>query len=411
MKDGRNHVVANPRMTRQQAIGWLFEGRADPPESRFRPDPAEGQPGSPQRRFLFDVTPEEFVEARQEFKDRYHLDGSGWSRQELMPAWMPDEIREEIVRLEEAGVFRRAVLPSLRTFPGTAPWGKIVAWAGIDEHGRPSWEFFNYYPTIPEFYERLPGVGARDARLIRYVFTCWNDDMRYFVEDRKMRPQAARDELRRIWGEVLKGVVEGAMNIVTTGAGISAVNKLATMTDETVAAVLESFRQKRQLFSFWARQRTLTELVLFRGTTFRRVLGDLTLDGTHDLGRGTYFSQQERIAKAFSQRYPTGDDPAVLIRVKATVDDLGEVLDLSNGPLTQEWNAFVAPVLKFQPRLVNEQYNRVLTNFLERFSKTMNDYDTIIAPDYLNSGVQICIKNESIVRKLLLLGDEVPLTP
>ncbi|MEW2260613.1 hypothetical protein [Streptomyces sp. NPDC047869] len=408
-RDGRKHVMADPSMTRRQAIDWLFEGRADPPESRFRPDPLEGLADDPQRRFLFDITADEFAVARPEFRDRYLLDGPGWSLRDLLPAWLPDSTREEIVRLEGAGAFRRAALPNLRTFPGVEPWGDIVVWAGVDEFRRPTLEFFNYFPAALEFYEQLPGVGARDARLLRYVYTSWNNDMGYFVEDRKMRPQDARDEIRRIWGEVFKGILEGAKEILLAGAGISAANKIAATVNETVTAALESFRQRRQLFSLWARQKTLTELVLFRGTTFRRILGDLAQDATHDLGRGTYFSQQKRIAQVFSQHYPTPDDPAVLVRVKATVEDLGEVLDLVNGQQSQEWSTFVAPVLKVQPRLVNEQYNNALTNFLERLGKTMNDYDTIIAPDYLNGGVQVCIKKESIVRKLLLLGDEVPL--
>jgi hypothetical protein len=408
-RDGRNHLVAEPRMTRDQAVDWLFEGRADPDGSRFRPDPLEGLPTDPQRRFLFDVTSDEFVAARQEFRDRYLLDGPVWSLRDLLPAWLPDRVRDEVLRLADAGAFRRAALPNLRTFPGVSPWGDIVVWAGLDEFRRPTLEIFNYFPAAAEFYEQLPGIGAQDARLMRYVYVSWNNDMRYFVEDRGMRPQDARDEIRRIWGEVFKGILEGVKEILLAGAGISAANRLAAAADETIAAAMQSFRQKRQLFSLWARQKTLTELVLFRGTTFRRIIGDLTQNATHDLGRGTYFSQQKRIAQKFAQHYPTPDDAAVLIRVKAKVEDLGQVLDLVNGAGAPDWNAFVTPVLKVQPKLVNEQYNNTLSNFLERVGKTIDDYDTIIAPDYLNGGVQIVIKKESIVRKLLLLGDEIPL--
>jgi len=189
-RDGRDHLVAEPRVTRDQAIDWLFGGRANPDETRFRPDPLEGGAGDPQRRFLFAVTPDEFAEARPEFRQRYLLGGPVWSLSDLLPAWLPTSVRDEILRLADAGAFRRAALPNLRTFPGISPWGDIVVWAGVDEFRRPTLEVYNYFPSDMAFYQALPGVGADDARLLRYVYVGWNNDMRYFVQDRGWRPRS-----------------------------------------------------------------------------------------------------------------------------------------------------------------------------------------------------------------------------
>jgi hypothetical protein len=411
-RDGRRHVVADPRLSRDEALAWLFEGRANPPESRFRPDPLEGLPGDRQRRFLFEVTADEFVEARPEFRRRYLLEGPGWTLRDRLPDWLPPDVRDSLVELEEAGAFRRLALPNLRKFPGRPPWGEIVVWAGLDEFRRPTVEIYNYAPEKLDFYEGLPTLGAADARLLWYVYTSYNADMRYFVEDLGKRPSDAREELQRIWGEVFKGVLEGAMYVVTTGAAFGAAKQVVrSMADDVLEAALASFRNKRQLFSLWARQQATFELVLFRGTTWKRVLGDLVLDATHDLGRGTYFSPQRANAAGFAPRHASATDPGILLRLKVRTGDLGETLDLVDGPLAAAWNSFVAPILKYQPRLVNEQYNRSLSAFLASLGKTMDDYDAIIARDYLNGGTQVCIKKEGLARRLLDAAEEVPVTP
>src|SRR4051794_2889230 len=98
-RDGRTHVVADPPMTRDEAVQWLWEGRQAPPVERFRPDPPVNPLDGPQRRFIFNVTPEEFVAARQDFVDRYLSEGPGWTLEELIRAnapWLPDAIVQQL---------------------------------------------------------------------------------------------------------------------------------------------------------------------------------------------------------------------------------------------------------------------------------------------------------------------------
>jgi hypothetical protein len=135
MRDGPLHFVAQPAMTRAEALDWILEGRAKPEVSRLRPDPMLGLESDPQRRFLFDVRPDEFSEARPEFRQRYLLDGPQPTLVDQFPKWLPCPVRDEIIRLHKAGAFRRAALPSVRTFVGmNDPYSNIVVvWAGLDE--------------------------------------------------------------------------------------------------------------------------------------------------------------------------------------------------------------------------------------------------------------------------------------
>jgi hypothetical protein len=56
-----DHVITHPRMTRTQLVAWLFEGRANSPPNRQRPDPVEGLESDPQKRFLFRRPPQRSV--------------------------------------------------------------------------------------------------------------------------------------------------------------------------------------------------------------------------------------------------------------------------------------------------------------------------------------------------------------
>lgn len=402
-------MVAEPKLARAEAVEWLFEGRVTPDVSRFRPDPTEGNATDPQRRFLFDVTPEEFAEARADFQTRYLLDGPQPTFTDRLPKWLSPEVRDFIVQRVESEELRRTALPVLYTFDGQPPWGRVVVWIGFDEFARHSVEVFQYAPSELAFYEQIPGVGPDDARLLQYVYTSFNNDMRYFVEQREMRPSAAREEIARIWGEVFKQIVEAASTILGAGAGISGLNQIAASVGDVLAATLQSFRNKRQLFSAWARQKTLTELVLLRGTTLKGILGDLKVAAQqHDLGRGVYFTTDRHIAERFTQRAASPDNPSVLLRLKVRTEELGDVLDLVNGPLAKQWKELTD---QLEGPIANERYHNLLTGFLESMGTTLEAFDTIVAPyliDRNSGGVQVCIKNDTIVRRILRLAEEVP---
>jgi hypothetical protein len=404
-----DYVIAQPPMTRSQLVQWLFEGRASPPTSRVRPDPVVGQPDDPQRRFLLQLRPDEVRYLRPDFARRWLDSGPGWFLESALPDWVPADVKQAIGDLDRAGAFRRSLAPVVKTFPGPPPFGRIVLWYGAGD-------FLTYdelwvyqeFPAEESFYATLPGLAGSDTHIVWQVYRGLNEDLDLFVIQRRMRPDRAREELQRIWGEVFRGVLEGAMNILQLGGSISAMNRLASFAESALEAARESFQQNRRLFSLWARQRSAFE-VLFRGTTLKRVLRDLALDREHDLGAGTYFARSRRVAESFATRIATVDDPGVVLKV--TIDEqaqLGTVLDLlGDSALAREWRESVALYQKFTNwPLVNERYLNLLEGFLASKGQSLGQYQTVIAWDYVNGAAQICIKDDSIVETLLRVSRE-----
>jgi hypothetical protein len=418
MRDGtdRDHVIASPPLTAAQAIEWIFEGRANPPEDRFRPDPQEGPPDGPQRRFLFQPTPDEFAEASADFAKRWLDSGPGWTLEDRLQAiaWLPAAIADDIVALDQAGAFRRTCLPFIKRYPDTSEGGRdTLAWVGPGEFLSSPQEvlIFQYFPQDLQTYLNVADGDAHDANMLWNVFQGWNEDMRHFVEQNGMRPDAGKERLVQIWGEIFRAVLEAAASIAGFGAAVGGLNQIAELKEQTLASVLESYQANRQLFSMWARSKSLFQ-IMFRGTTALWKLGDLLLDETHDLGQGTYFTDSQELAEIYGRRFATADDPGILLRIAASEEDLGDnVLNLVSGPSAQEWNAVVAEARSHPVSFINERYNNALSNFLMRQGKQINDYDAIIAGEYnySNGGTQICIKNPDLLRKLLQRADEIPL--
>lgn len=63
----------------------------------------------------------------------------------------------------------------------------------------------------------------------------YNKDMRYFVEIKGVSPENARSEIRRINDEVFKLILEGAVALLTAGAGIAQVNNTIRMSAKKVS--------------------------------------------------------------------------------------------------------------------------------------------------------------------------------
>lgn len=406
----QDHVIAEPAMTLQELEEWLFEGRRQLPEQRLRPDPIVGRPEDPQKRFLFRPSPSDVRYLRKDFLERWYDSGPGYFLEEALPDWVPASVKTKLGELDRAGGLRRSLAPVVQVFDGTPPWGSIIIWYGRGDFTPLTdvYEFQVYgeFPEDLQFYQTLQGgtISEKDARFQHYYYTTYNREMRSLVVDEGWAPENAKLEVRRRWGEVLKNAVEESMTILLLGQIISGLNRLALAASKTLEGMHESFRLNRQLFSLWARQRSPTE-VIYRGATLNRILRDVAIDAAqHDLGAGTYFTTARRIAEFFSKNKQTIDDPGVVLRV--TIKDrkvFGRTLDLVEGELAEGWKNSIKDV---PGRLVNERYYNALHNYLASRGKTIEEFDTIIAPDYLNSGVQICIKNDSIVNELLLLAEE-----
>src|SRR4051812_16684223 len=147
--DGRQHLIADPPITTQAALDWLFEGRATPPLARFRPDPEQHPAAGPQTRFYFVPNKNDIDSLRPAFLERLHYDGPDWTFDELLPDWLPQDVRDEAHRLKDQGQLRAANLPVVETFAGVAPWGRIVLWIGRGDFLRGPLEMY--------FLQLLPG--------------------------------------------------------------------------------------------------------------------------------------------------------------------------------------------------------------------------------------------------------------
>lgn len=413
-EDGSSdHVIAEPPMTRSQLVQWLFEGRATPPASRVRPDPVVGQADEPQRRFLLQLKPDEVRYLRSDFARRWLDSGPGWFLESALPAWVPDETKAEIGRLDRAGAFRRTLAPVVTTFPGPPPYGRIVLWYGAGD-------FLTYdelwvyqeFPADEAFYESLPGLAGSNAHQVWEVLRGLNEDLDSLVIKGRMRPDRAREELQRSWGEAFKTAIEEAMNMLQLGSSVTGLAKLVSFASSAIKAVGKSLQQGRRLFSLWARNRASFE-VLFRGATMKRIPRDVTVySKQHDLGAGTYFSRSQRVAETFAAGKETVGDPGVVL--KLTIDDapaqLGKVLDLlDDSALSKEWAELVKVRQKFaNGPLANEPYYNLVEGFLASKGTSLDKYQTVIAWDYLNNAAQICIKDDDLVTALLRLAEEVP---
>ena len=413
-RDGTNpdHVVAQPPLTRDQAIEWLFEGRRHPPEERFRPDPIQGNETDPQERFLFRPLPDEIRDLRKNFAKRWLDSGPGWFIEGALPNWVPKDVRTQIGELDRAGALRRSLAPIVHTFDGTPPYGPIIMWYGKGDFlSRDELFVYQEFPEDLDFYTGLTGIDSDQARLLHQVYTSYNKDMYYFVVGRRWKPDLAREELERIWGAVFRQVLETATTIVSTGVAIGGLNEIPRFADQVVEAALNSFRGKRQLFSLWARNRS-PFMVLFRGTSFKKILGDLARDLEHDLGRGTYFTTAEKVAEFYRKREALAGNPGRMIKLSIRDEaELGRTLNLLDGPLASKWKALVSEWQQSAGTtgLANETYNKLLTGFLGERNLSMNDFDTIIAYEYLRGAVQICVKSEEIARRLVTRAEEIAL--
>lgn len=212
-------LIFSQPITPPQASAFLW---TRPPASRdaLRPDPGERPMAGAQRRFLIDKSDLDLVFSLQHgLANQYvrRIQPIMAKAPATLPAWMPAPVREQVLAFKlPTGVHR---------FPGIKPWGDIVIW--IRQGTYMQVEAYQEYPEALDFYTGMAGGNARDARLLRCVYAQFNADMRLLVEQRRMSPSDARDELRRINDEVLKLVVEGAVTMLNVGGGVAAVN--ATM--------------------------------------------------------------------------------------------------------------------------------------------------------------------------------------
>lgn len=141
-------------------------------------------------------------------------------------AWVPEALRNDILANNiPEGVYRnryQAAWPSGYT-------SNVVVWNKRGPFGR-EYQFYQEFPTDPAFYEYLTqkkGLSQWQGELVRSTLIEYNDDLWSLISPKgavsSMSPYYARDELRTIYAEVLKGVVGGSAQIVASGAAITGI--------------------------------------------------------------------------------------------------------------------------------------------------------------------------------------------
>jgi hypothetical protein len=149
-----------------------------------------------------------------------------------LPNWVPRNVKDMI--------FRGSLPNGVTRFPGLKPWGDIVVW--MSKGSYTSVEVYQEYPEDIDYYLKVTNDDGHKARLLHQVYTGFNKDMRYFVEEKRFSPEMARNEIRRINDEVFKLVLEASVNILSTGAAISALGNSIRSSSEAVLATAERTR-------------------------------------------------------------------------------------------------------------------------------------------------------------------------
>lgn len=134
-------------------------------------------------------------------------------------AWLPADIRAQILAMEGRHEFDPKRLPWSGEYPGPAPYGRIFAWVGFDDFHRKSAEFFQEYPADEAFYAKAMPGRAQAAHLCHATAVEFNRDMRYFVIDQRVSPSEARLQIREINAEVLKMILGAAGGFYAAAGG------------------------------------------------------------------------------------------------------------------------------------------------------------------------------------------------
>jgi tetratricopeptide (TPR) repeat protein len=226
-----NRVLFNLPITREQAVAFLWEGRLRPADAVFRPagDPLElGRAESVGPRlvetadrywtFFLDRTFPILSELmRPETASLFpYLRPGERGALSALPDWVPVGLRNATqtrdVPFGPDGVH-------IARWTGTPyPFGNAIGW--MRRSGRRlELEAFLEYPWGFEYYLDVADGNESVARLLYETCREINADVWFLVEQRRYSPRAALAELARINAEILALIVEGAVSLLSLGAG------------------------------------------------------------------------------------------------------------------------------------------------------------------------------------------------
>jgi hypothetical protein len=208
-----SRIIFSHALTLEEARRYLW--KRPPPVDALRPDPKEFAVHGRQRQYLIKKDLDVVLSLDHGLANEYvkRIKPISSTAPAELPKWVPETVRQTILR---------GNLPNgVTRFPGVKPWGDIVAWINRNG-GYTEIQVYEEYPEDINYYLEITRQDGRQARLLQQVYTGFNNDMTYFL-DKGFSPDMARSEIRRINDEVFKLVLEGAVSMLSAGAGISAV--------------------------------------------------------------------------------------------------------------------------------------------------------------------------------------------
>jgi len=124
----------------------------------------------------------------------------------------------------------------------------------------------------------------------------------------------------------------------------------------------------------------------------------------HDFGDGLYLTDDPALAAEYAN-LRAGRTPATGRVVAATFERalLGRVLNLSTDPRWAAYMRETAPSgITYEQliRLANENYWSFFQEFLRRYGLALENFDTVIGPEYVRNGTQMCIRNPGIAAQV-----------
>jgi hypothetical protein len=215
-------IVFDQPVTVSQAVNYLWGSTplSSSYQNPLRPDSGEAAQNGAQRRFLVNLEyPGLLLQIQvphisQYYQARLQQNVPQTPTPATLPAWVPLAVQESILN----GALRNQVTH----FQGARPWGDIVVWYHVSGI-RTDIQVYREFPENLEFYLQIADRDRRVARILQRVYTEFNRDMRYYVEQHGYSPERARDEIRKVNDQCLLLVLEAAAMLLSAGVGIHAV--------------------------------------------------------------------------------------------------------------------------------------------------------------------------------------------
>jgi len=299
-------IVFNEPVTVSQAMTYLWGSTplSSSYQNPLRPDPGEPAQNGMQRRFLVNLEyPGLLLQIQvphisQYYQARQQQNVPQTPTAATLPAWVPLAVQESIL----SGALRNRVTH----FQGARPWGDIVVWRHVSGV-RTDIQVYREFPETLDFYLQIADRDRRVARILQRVYTEFNRDMRYYVEQHGFSPERAREEIRKVNDQCLLLVLEAAVMLLSAGVGIQAVrNTMRANAERMAGAARQGTRSARPGANLGAAFREAQQTMATRVRDFIRRLGNAV--GSRS-GQAGQISQIEHVAELELDAMRRGHSP------------------------------------------------------------------------------------------------------